>query len=148
MVIKFLITIIITSVISSIITAFFIKKYYYSYVEKMFLKLNEVVKKVYGNDKKFWEVDEDYKRKADSLITSAKELGKTYNCIEHKLSDTKIEVSTLERKLETVSELFKELDKEKLEKIKKISEILKGEWKWVFIITSKLPEWENSILST
>ena len=93
----------------------------------MFLKLDEVVKKVYGNDKKFWEVDEDYKRKADSLITSAKELGKAYECIENKLSETKIEVSSLERKLETVSELFKELDKEKLEKIKKISEILKGE---------------------
>lgn len=124
---KFLITIIITAVISSIITAFFMKKYYYSYVEKMFVRLDETVKKVYGNDKRFWEVDEDYKRKADTLITSAKELGKAYECVENKLSETKIEVSSLERKLETVSKLFKELDKEKLEKIKKISEILKGE---------------------
>ena len=124
---KFLITIIITAVISSIITAFFMKKYYYSYVEKMFLKLDEVVKKVYGNDKKFWEVDEDYKRKADTLITSAKELGKAYECIEHKLSETKIEVNNLEMKVEKVAGLVKELDKEKLKKIKKISEILKGE---------------------
>lgn len=124
---KFLITIIITAVISSIITAFFMKKYYYSYVEKMFVRLDETVKKVYGNDKRFWEVDEDYKRKADTLITSAKELGKAYECVENKLSETKIEVSSLERKLETVSKLFKELDEEKLEKIKKISEILKGE---------------------
>lgn len=125
--IKFLITIIITAVISSVITAFFMKKYYYSYVEKMFVRLDETVKKVYGNDKRFWEVDEDYKRKADTLITSAKELGKAYECVENKLSETKIEVSSLERKLETVSKLFKELDEEKLEKIKKISEILKGE---------------------
>ena len=124
---KFLITIIITAVISSIITAFFMKKYYYSYVEKMFVRLDETVKKVYGNDKRFWEVDEDYKSKADTLITSAKELGKAYECVENKLSETKIEVSSLERKLETVSKLFKELDEEKLEKIKKISEILKGE---------------------
>lgn len=125
--IKFLITIIIASAISSVITAFFMKKYYYSYVEKMFVRLDETVKKVYGNDKRFWEVDEDYKRKADTLITSAKELGKAYECVENKLSETKIEVSSLERKLETVSKLFKELDEEKLEKIKKISEILKGE---------------------
>lgn len=124
---KFLITIIITAVISSVITAFFIKKYYYSYVEKMFVRLDEVVKKVYGNDKRFWEVDEDYKRKADTLITSAKELGKAYECIEHKLSETKIEVSNLERKVEKATELVKKLDEEKLEKIKKISEILKGE---------------------
>ena len=124
---KFLITIIITAVISSVITAFFIKKYYYSYVEKMFLRLDETVKKVYGNDKRFWEVDEDYKRKADTLITSAKELGKAYECIEHKLSETKIEVSNLERKVEKATELVKKLDEEKLEKIKKISEILKGE---------------------
>ena len=124
---KFLITIIITAVISSIITAFFMKKYYYSYVEKMFLKLDEVVKKVYGNDKRFWEVDEDYKRKADTLIISAKELVKTYNCIEHKLSETKIEVNNLEMKVEKAADLVKELDKEKLKKIKKISEILKGE---------------------
>lgn len=61
--IKFLIAIIITAVISSVITAFFMKKYYYSYVEKMFVRLDETVKKVYGNDKRFWEVDEDYKRK-------------------------------------------------------------------------------------
>lgn len=125
--IKFLITIIIASAISSVITAFFMKKYYYSYVEKMFVRLDETVKKVYGNDKRFWEVDEDYKRKADTLIISAKELVKTYNCVEHKISEAKIEVSSLERKLETVSKLFKELDEEKLEKIKKISEILKGE---------------------
>lgn len=124
---KFLITIIITAVISSVITAFFIKKYYYSYVEKMFLRLDETVKKVYGNDKRFWEVDDDYKRKADTLITSAKELGKAYECIEHKLSETKIEVSNLERKVEKATELVKELDEKKLEKIKKISEILKGE---------------------
>lgn len=125
--IKFLITIIITAVISSVITAFFIKKYYYSYVEKMFLRLDETVKKVYGNDKRFWEVDEDYKRKADTLITSAKELGKAYECIEHKLSETKTEVSNLEMKVEKAADLVKELDKEKLKKIKKIAEILKGE---------------------
>ena len=124
---KFLITIIITAVISSIITAFFMKKYYYSYVEKMFVRLDETVKKVYGNDKRFWEVDEDYKRKADTLITSAKELGKAYECIEHKLSETKMEVISLERKVEKATDLVKELDKEKLKKIKKISEILKGE---------------------
>ena len=103
------------------------KKYYYSYVEKMFVRLDETVKKVYGNDKRFWEVDEDYKRKADTLITSAKELGKAYECIEHKLSETKIEVSNLERKVEKATELVKKLDEEKLEKIKKIAEILKGE---------------------
>ena len=125
--IKFLITIIITSTISSVITAFFMKKYYYSYVEKMSVRLDETVKKVYGNDKRFWEVDEDYKRKADTLITSAKELGKAYECIEHKLSETKIEVSNLERKVEKATELVKKLDEEKLEKIKKIAEILKGE---------------------
>ncbi len=125
--IKFLIAIIITAVISSVITAFFMKKYYYSYVEKMFVRLDETVKKVYGNDKRFWEVDEDYKRKADTLITSAKELGKAYECIEHKLSETKIEVSNLERKVEKATELVKKLDEEKLEKIKKIAEILKGE---------------------
>ena len=125
--IKFLITIIITSIISSVITAFFMKKYYYSYVEKMFVRLDEVVKKVYGNDKRFWEIDEDYKRKADTLIISAKELVKTYNCIEHKLWEAKMEVSTLERKVEKAADLVKELDEEKLEKIKKISEILKGE---------------------
>lgn len=73
------------------------------------------------------EVDEDYKRKADTLITSAKELGKAYNCIEHKLSETKMEVSNLEMKVEKAADLVKELDKEKLKKIKKISEILKGE---------------------
>lgn len=98
--IKFLITIIITSAISSVITAFFMKKYYYSYVEKMFVRLDETVKKVYGNDKRFWEADEDYKRKADTLIISAKEFVKTYNCIEHKLSETKTEVSNLEMKVE------------------------------------------------
>ncbi len=125
--IKFLIAIIITAVISSVITAFFMKKYYYSYVEKIFVRLDETVKKVYGNDKRFWEVDEDYKRKADTLITSAKELGKAYECIEHKLSETKIEVSNLERKVEKATELVKKLDEEKLEKIKKIAEILKGE---------------------
>lgn len=124
---KFLITIIITAVISSIITAFFMKKYYYSYVEKMFVRLDETVKKVYGNDKRFWEVDEDYKRKADTLITSAKELGKAYECIERKLSETKMEVISLERKVEKATDLVKELDEEKLKKIKKIAEILKGE---------------------
>lgn len=125
--IKFLIAIIITAVISSVITAFFMKKYYYSYVEKMFVRLDETVKKVYGNDKRFWEVDEDYKRKADTLIISAKELVKTYNCIEHKLSEAKMEVSNLESKVEQATGLVKELDKEKLKKIKKIAEILKGE---------------------
>lgn len=125
--IKFLIAIIITAVISSVITAFFMKKYYYSYVEKMFARLVETVKKVYGNDKRFWEVDEDYKRKADTLIISAKELVKTYNCIEHKLSETKTEVNNLEMKVEKATDLVKELDKEKLKKIKKIAEILKGE---------------------
>lgn len=54
--IKFLITIIIASAISSVITAFFMKKYYYSYVEKMFVRLDETVKKVYGNDKRFWTI--------------------------------------------------------------------------------------------
>ena len=73
------------------------------------------------------EVDEDYKRKADTLITSAKELGKTYNSIEHKLSETKMKVGNLERKVEKATDLVKELDEEKLEKIKKISKILKGE---------------------
>lgn len=125
--IKFLITIIIASVISSVITAFFMKKYYYSYVEKMFVRLDETVKKVYGNDKRFWEVDEDYKRKADTLITSAKELGKAYECIERKLSETKMEVNDLEMKVEKAADLVKELDKEKLKKIKKIAEILKEE---------------------
>ena len=125
--IKFLITIIITSTISSVITAFFMKKYYYSYVEKMFVRLDETVKKVYGNDKRFWEVDEDYKRKADTLITSAKELGKAYECIERKLSETKMEVNDLEMKVEKAADLVKELDKEKLKKIKKIAEILKEE---------------------
>lgn len=128
--IKFLITIIIASVISSVITAFFMKKYYYSYVEKMFVRLDETVKKVYGNDKRFWEVDEDYKRKADTLITSAKELGKAYECIERKLSETKMEVNDLEMKVEKAADLVKELDKEKLKKIKKIAEILKEEWKY------------------
>ena len=125
--IKFLITIIIASVISSVITAFFMKKYYYSYVEKMFVRLDETVKKVYGNDKRFWEVDEDYKRKADTLITSAKELGKAYECIERKLSETKMEVNDLEMKVEKAADLVKEFDKEKLKKIKKIAEILKEE---------------------
>ena len=128
--IKFLIAIIITAVISSVITAFFMKKYYYSYVEKMFVRLDETVKKVYGNDKRFWEVDEDYKRKADTLIISAKELVKSYNCIEHKISEAKIEVSNLEMKVEKAADLVKGLDKEKLKKIKKIAEILKEEWKY------------------
>lgn len=58
---------------------------------------------------------------------SAKELVKSYNCIEHKISEAKIEVSNLEMKVEKAADLVKELDKEKLKKIKKIAEILKEE---------------------
>lgn len=67
------------SVVSSVISIIFMKKIYYRYIEKFFKDMEKTINVVWGKgnageNKRFWELNPDYKAKADSLIKDAREL--------------------------------------------------------------------------
>ena len=97
------------SVISSIISIIFMKKVYYRYIEKFFNDMKETIKVVWGKEnpgenKHFWELNPDYKAKADSLIRDARELWDV--------------------KAEEILKMIESFDDEKFKKLKKIVELM------------------------
>ena len=124
------------SVISSIISIIFMKKVYYRSVEKFFRDMEETIKVVWGKDnpgknKHFWELNPDYKEKADSLIRDARELWDGLEILKEKQEEITEEVENtnkmLEKKNVKVEEILKIIeifDDEKFKKLKKIVELM------------------------
>lgn len=124
------------SIASSIISIIFMKKVYYRSVEKFFRDMEETIKVVWGKDnsgenKRFWELNPDYKAKADSLIRDAKELWDGLEILRTKQEEITEEVENtnkmLEKKIVRTEEILKiieSFDNEKFEKLKKIVELM------------------------
>lgn len=124
------------SIASSIISIIFMKKVYYRSVEKFFRDMEETIKVVWGKDnsgenKRFWELNPDYKAKADSLIRDARELWDGLEILKEKQEEIKEEAENankmLEKKIVKAEEILKiieSFDNEKFEKLKKIVELM------------------------
>lgn len=124
------------SVISSIISIIFMKKVYYRYIEKFFNDMKETIKVVWGKEnpgenKHFWELNPDYKAKADSLIRDARELWDGLEILKEKQEEITEEVENtnkmLEKKIVKAEEILKMIesfDDEKFKKLKKIVELM------------------------
>ena len=124
------------SIASSIISIIFMKKVYYRSVEKFFRDMEETIKVVWGKDnpgesKRFWELNPDYKAKADSLIRDARELWEGLEILRTKQKEIMEEVENsnkmLEKKIAKAEEILKiveAFDDEKFEKLKKIVELM------------------------
>lgn len=124
------------SVTSSIISIIFMKKVYYRYIEKFFEDMKETIKVVWGKEnpgenKHFWELNSDYKAKADSLIRDARELWDGLEILRAKQKEITEEVENsnkmLEKKIAKAEEILKiveAFDDEKFEKLKKIVELM------------------------
>ena len=124
------------SVISSIISIIFMKKVYYRSIEKFFRDMEETIKVVWGKEnpgenKRFWELNLDYKAKADSLIRDAKELWDGLEILRTKQKEITEEVENsnkiLEKKIakaEKILKIIEAFDDEKFQKLKKIIELM------------------------
>lgn len=124
------------SVISSIISIIFMKKVYYRYIEKFFKDMEKTMKVVWGKgnvgeNKRFWELNPDYKAKADSLIRDARELWDGLEILRAKQKEITEEVENsneiLEKKIAKAEEILKIIeafDDEKFQKLKKIIELM------------------------
>ena len=124
------------SVTSSIISIIFMKKVYYRYIEKFFEDMKETIKVVWGKEnpgenKHFWELNPDYKAKADSLIRNAQELWDGLEILRTKQKEITEEVENsnemLEKKIAKAEEILKiieSFDDEKFQKLKKIVELM------------------------
>ena len=124
------------SVISSVISIIFMKKVYYRYIEKFFKDMEKTMKVVWGKgnageNKHFWELNPDYKAKADSLIRDARELWDGLEILRTKQKEITEEVENsnemLEKKIAKAEEILKiieEFDDEKFKKLKKIIELM------------------------
>lgn len=124
------------SAISSIISIIFMKKVYYRYIEKFFEDMKETIKVVWGKEnpgenKHFWELNSDYKAKADSLIRDARELWDGLEILRTKQKEITEEVENsnkmLEKKIAKAEEILKIIeafDDEKFQKLKKIVELM------------------------
>ena len=98
--------------------------------------MEETIKVVWGKDnpgenKRFWELNPDYKAKADSLIRDAKELWDGLEILRTKQEEITEEVENtnkmLEKKIVRTKEILKiieSFDNEKFEKLKKIVELM------------------------
>lgn len=126
----------VVSVISSIISIIFMKKVYYRSVEKFFRDMEETIKVVWGKDnpgenKRFWELNPDYKAKADSLIIDARELWDGLEVlkekqeeIEEKIENTNKMLEKKNVKVEEILKITESFDDEKFQKLKKIVELM------------------------
>ena len=124
------------SVISSIISIIFMKKVYYRSVEKFFRDMEETIKVVWGKDnpgenKRFWELNPDYKEKADSLIRDARELWDGLEILKEKQEEITEEVENTNKmlekknvKVEEILKIIETFDDEKFKKLKKIIELM------------------------
>lgn len=124
------------SAISSVISIIFMKKVYYRYLEKFFKDMEETMKVVWGKgnageNKRFWELNPDYKAKADSLIKDARELWDGLEILKEKQEEITEEVENtnkmLEKKIVKAEEILKMIesfDDEKFKKLKKIVELM------------------------
>lgn len=124
------------SVTSSIISIIFMKKVYYRYLEKFFKDMEETMKVIWGKEnlgenKRFWELNPDYKAKADSLIRDARELWDGLEILRAKQKEITEEVENsnkmLEKKIAKAEEILKIIeafDDEKFKKLKKIVELM------------------------
>ena len=118
------------SVISSIISIIFMKKVYYRYIEKFFNDMKETIKVVWGKEnpgenKHFWELNPDYKAKADRELWDGLEI------LKEKQEEIKEEAENankmLEKKIVRAEEILKiieSFDDEKFKKLKKIVELM------------------------
>lgn len=124
------------SIISSIISIIFMKKIYYHSIEKFFRDMEKTIKVVWGKEnpgenKRFWELNPDYKAKADSLIRDARELWDGLEILRTKQKEIMEEVENsnkmLEKKIAKAEEILKiveAFDDEKFKKLKKIVELM------------------------
>lgn len=124
------------SIASSIISIIFMKKVYYRSVEKFFRDMEETIKVVWGKEnpgenKRFWELNPDYKAKADSLVRDARELWNGLEILETKQRELKEDIEKTNKaiekgnaKVEEVLKIIETFDDEKFKKLKKIIELM------------------------
>ena len=124
------------SIASSIISIIFMKKVYYRSVEKFFRDTEETIKVVWGKEnpgenKRFWELNPDYKAKADSLVRDARELWNGLEILETKQRELKEDIEKTNKaiekgnaKVEEVLKIIETFDDEKFKKLKKIIELM------------------------
>ena len=124
------------SAVSSIISIIFMKKVYYRYIEKFFKDMEKTINVVWGKgnageNKRFWELNPDYKAKADSLIRDARELWDGLEILRTKQEEIKVDVEKTNKaiekgnaKAEEVLKIIETFDDEKFKKLKKIIELM------------------------